>query len=65
MMPYSKHSNMELLAECYGCIGDLLKEFRHLDHLLHTKRPKAEALRDEIGHRTKSVTFETGRTHGE
>ena len=50
-MPYSKHTNMELLAECYNCISDLLE--------LSEIQPKAEALRDEIGKRTKGVTFIT------
>ena len=53
-MPYSKHTNMELLAASYNCISDLLKALADKAH-----QPKAEALRDEIGKRTKGVTFIT------
>ena len=47
MMPYSKHTNMELLAASCNCIGDLLKPLDRRARYL-----KAMALRDELRKRT-------------
>lgn len=63
-MPYSKHTNMELLAECYNCIGDLLQEIATLTDQGRT-HPKALALREAIYQRTKGDAERIGRSHGD
>lgn len=55
-MSYEKHTNKELLSECRNCIGDLLNE---IAILTKQERPQVIALRDEIGKRTKGITFIT------
>ena len=50
-MPYSKHTNMELLAVVGRCVSDLLKALAAKAH-----QPRAEALRDEIGKRIKDAS---------
>ncbi len=51
MMPYSKHTNMELLAVAGRCIGNLVDA---LDNQLgyRVPRPITDALRDELRKRT-------------
>lgn len=49
MMPYSKHTNMELLSECRNCIGDAIRY--DLEHGI--RRPKAIVLLMELRKRTE------------
>ncbi len=54
-MPYSKHTNMELLAASCNCIGDSIRT--DLEHGI--RRPKAILLLEELRKRTDGVTFVT------
>ncbi len=56
-MPYSKHTNMELLAVAGRCIGDLVKAVHRRGSIANCQ--KAEALREELRKRTDGVTFVT------
>ncbi len=62
MMLYSKHTNMELLAECWKWIADLIDG----PNLMGRKtEADAVALREELRKRTKGVTFRTDSVEGD
>lgn len=51
MAGFEKHTDKELLAECWNCIGDLLEELGLTSDNENAQYPKVIALLDELYNR--------------